>query len=47
MKESGLSWPLITADEQEKQLARYVATVKFGEDLSATLKNIAMEQYIN
>jgi len=46
MKESGLSWPLITTDEQEKQLARYVATVKFGEDLSATLKNIAMEQYI-
>ncbi|WP_426177548.1 hypothetical protein [Massilia sp. TWR1-2-2] len=46
MKESGLIWPLITEDEQDKQLARYVATVKFGEDLSPTLQDHAMKQYI-
>lgn len=46
MKESGLTWPLITEDEQEKQLGRYVATVKFGEDLSAPLQDLAMKQYI-
>ena len=46
MKESGLTWPLITEAEQDKQLARYVATVKFGEGLSLTLKDRAMKQYI-
>ena len=46
MKESGLTWPLITEDDQDKQLARYVATVKFGEDLSASLQDLAMRQYI-
>jgi hypothetical protein len=46
MKESGLTWPLITEDEQDKQLARYVATVKFGEDLNASLQELAMKQYI-
>lgn len=46
MKESGLTWPLITEDDQDKQLARYVATVKFGEDLSASLQDLAMKQYI-
>jgi hypothetical protein len=46
MKESGLDWPLITEDEQDKQLARYVASVKFGEDLSPSLSDLAMKQYI-
>jgi len=46
MKESALTWPLITEDEQDKQLARYVATVKFGEDLSSSLQELAMKQYI-
>ena len=46
MKESGLTWPLITEAEQDKQLARYVATVKFGEGLSLTLKDRAIKQYI-
>ena len=46
MKESGLAWPLITEDEQDKQLARYVATVKFGEDLGSSLQERAMKQYI-
>ncbi len=46
MKESGLTWPLIIEAEQDKQLARYVATVKFGEGLSSTLQDRAMKQYI-
>lgn len=46
MKESGITWPLITEDEQDRQLARYVAAVQFGEDLSASLKDLAMKQYI-
>lgn len=46
MKESGLTWPLITEDEQDRQLARYVATANFGDGLSAALQNRAMTQYI-
>ena len=46
MRESSLDWPLITEDEQDRQLARYVATVKFGEDLNETLRDRAMHQYI-
>lgn len=46
MKESKLIWPLISQDEQDKQLARYVASVKFGEGLSPTLKDRAMKQYL-
>jgi hypothetical protein len=30
MKETGLTWPLITEDEQDKQMTRYVAAVRFG-----------------
>lgn len=47
MKESGLTWPLITEAEQDKQLARYVATVKFGEGLSPKLQDCAMKQYLD
>jgi hypothetical protein len=46
MRESSLDWPLITVDEQDRQSARYVATVKFGDDLSETLRDRAMHQYI-
>ncbi len=46
MNESGLIWPLITEEDQDKQLARYVAAVKFGEDLNPSLKDRAMNQYI-
>lgn len=47
MNESGLTWPLITEDEQDKQLGRYVAAVKFGQDLNQPLQARAMKQYIN
>jgi hypothetical protein len=46
MKESGLNWPLISEDEQERQMERYTATVKFGEDLSADLRERSMQQYV-
>lgn len=46
MKESGLIWPRITEDEQDKQLARYVAAVRFGEDLNPAQRDRAMNQYV-
>lgn len=38
MKESGLSWPLITEDEQDRQMRRLVATVKFSANLRGSLR---------
>jgi hypothetical protein len=46
MKESKLAWPLITEDDQEKQLKRYIAIVKFGTDLSTHLEHTAIKQYV-
>lgn len=46
MKESGIAWPLFTEDEQDKQMTRYVASVKFGDDLSAPLQDLALKQYL-
>jgi hypothetical protein len=46
MKESGLTWPLIAEDELDRQLQRYVASVKFGDDLVNTLRDRSMRQYI-
>ncbi|TDN58854.1 hypothetical protein B0G77_8018 [Paraburkholderia sp. BL10I2N1] len=46
MKESGLTWPLITEDEQELQLQLYTTTVKLGEDLGPPLRDRLMQQYI-
>lgn len=45
-KESRLDWPLITEDEQDRQLARHMGVVKFGEDLTAPLRDLAMQKYI-
>ena len=47
MRESGLAWPMITEDEQDRQMARYIGTVKFGEDLTAPLRELAMQKYID
>lgn len=33
MHESGLQWPLIAEDEQERQMARMVGSVNFSEEL--------------
>jgi len=34
MNDSGYEWPLITDDEQERQLARMVGAIQFSEDLA-------------
>ena len=47
MKEAGLTWPLITEAEQDKQMARYMAAVRFGEDLSPAQSERAMMQYLD
>ena len=47
MKETGLAWPMITETEQDKQMARYVAAVRFGEDLSPAQSERAMKQYLD
>jgi hypothetical protein len=46
MNESGLTWPLITEDEQERQMGRFVATVHFGDDLLGSFRDRALKQYI-
>ena len=46
MKESGQSWLLITEDEQDKQMARYVGIINFGKDLSSSLQSLASRQYL-
>jgi hypothetical protein len=46
MKQSGSCWPLITEADLDKQLGRYVATVRFGEDLSPAQRQRAMMQYL-
>lgn len=46
MKESGLTWPVITEDDLDRQSGRFVAIAKFGDDLSKSLRNQSMLQYI-
>ena len=47
MKESGHAWPLISEDEQERQLARLSGAVKFSEDLAdPTLADAARAHYV-
>ena len=43
---SGLAWPLISVDEQDRQMALHVASVRFGADLGGKLEERAMAQYI-
>lgn len=46
MKESGLIWPLITEDGQDRQMGRLAATVQFGGDLPGSLRDRPLQQYI-
>lgn len=47
MKESGHHWPLFSEDEQERQMARHTAAVKFSEDLSdVTIARTARDLHI-
>ena len=41
MKESGVIWPTVTEDDQDHQMTRLVATIQFGDDLSASLRERA------
>jgi hypothetical protein len=45
MKESRLIWPLITEDEQQRQMERLAATVQFGDDLSRSLRDRALQHF--
>lgn len=46
MKASGLAWPVITEDDQDRQLQRFVAITHFGDDLNESLRERSMQQYI-
>lgn len=45
MKESGLQWPVITEDEQERQMQRWVGAVQFSEHAMGSAADEAREQY--
>jgi hypothetical protein len=45
MKESGLQWPLITEDEQERQMQRWIGAVQFSEHAMGSATDEAREQY--
>jgi hypothetical protein len=45
MKESGLQWPVITEDEQERQMQRWIGAVQFSEHAMGFAANAAREQY--
>ena len=47
MKESALAWPLITEDEIDRQMQRYIAIVKFAEGLGTGLRDQSMRQYVD
>ena len=46
MKASNTDWPLITEDDQDRQLQRFVAVSRFGDNLGASLRERSMQQYI-
>ena len=46
MKETGLNWPAITADEVDACMERYVKTVKFGMDVDAQLRHELVLQFV-
>lgn len=46
MKASGLTWPVITEDDQDRQLQRFVAIARFGDDLDDRLRERSMQRYI-
>jgi hypothetical protein len=45
MKESGLQWPVITEDEQERQMQRWIGAVQFSEHAMGSAADEAREQY--
>jgi hypothetical protein len=48
MKESGLTWPLITEDEQERQMQRNNTILRFYASFAdRTLQTSSLQQYID
>jgi hypothetical protein len=45
MKESGLQWPVITEDEQERQMQRWIGAVQFSEHAMGSAADGARDQY--
>src|ERR1700689_1349332 len=46
MKESGLQWPVITEDEQDRQMQRWIGAVQFSESSAGSVAARAREQYV-
>jgi hypothetical protein len=47
MKESGLQWPVITEDEQDRQMQRWIGAVQFSESSAGSVAERAREQYVS
>jgi hypothetical protein len=48
MKESGLRWPMITEDEQQRQMQRWIGALDFSEHvLSNGASDSARQQYVD
>jgi hypothetical protein len=45
MKESGLQWPVITEDEQEREMQRWIGAVQFSEHAAGSAADRARQQY--
>jgi hypothetical protein len=45
MKESGLQWSVITEDEQERQMQRWIGAVQFSEHAAGSTADEARAQY--
>ncbi len=45
MKESGLQWSVITEEEQERQMQRWISAVQFSEHAMRPAADSAREQY--
>jgi hypothetical protein len=45
MKESGLRWCVITEDEQERQMQRWIGAVQFSEHAAGSVAYAAREHY--
>ena len=46
MKESGLKWPLITEEELDREMKRFLDSIKFDETLVSNLSDSFMRKYI-
>jgi hypothetical protein len=47
MKESGLQWPVITENEQERQMQRWIGAVQFSEHAAGSVADAARAQCVS